>query len=272
MPDDRFTQLPSSLQRASRMLRLGDDVPALVAHPDWETPAPAVIWMHGRTVYKELDPGRYLRWVRAGIAAVALDLPGHGERLDREHHKAHKTVETIAQMVGEIDGVVASLRELGVIDLSLLAIGGMSAGGMVTLRRLCDPHPFIAASVECTTGDLAGLYFSGDKKWDVEHDPAAVARVDPSAHLGGFEPIPVLALQNELDEMIPISLQRGFLERLRARYEGVGADPGLVRLHTFPETGAPQEHAGFGRLSNEAKGLQLEFLRGVFGLGTEGES
>jgi len=34
--------------------------------------------MHGRTANKELDPGRYLRLIRAGIAVCAIDLPGHG--------------------------------------------------------------------------------------------------------------------------------------------------------------------------------------------------
>jgi len=81
-PIERFSRLPSSLASRAKSVRFGD-VPALLAHPDWETPAPVVLWMHGRTVSKELDPGRYLRWVRAGIAACAVDLPGHGERFAR---------------------------------------------------------------------------------------------------------------------------------------------------------------------------------------------
>lgn len=58
--DDRFARFPSDLAWRTRAARLGPSrVPALLAHPDWTTPAPVVIWMHGRTVSKELDPGRY---------------------------------------------------------------------------------------------------------------------------------------------------------------------------------------------------------------------
>lgn len=216
--------------------------------------------MHGRTVCKELDPGRYLRWVRAGIAAIAIDLPGHGERLDRAHHAPDKTLDTLARVLTEIDPILADLPALGPFDTARLAIGGMSAGGMASLRRLCDPHPFIAATVECTTGDLAGLYLNKEQHWDVAHDPARVAAVDPSTHLSGFAPIPLLVMHNELDEMIPCALQAAFVQRLRDRYTAAGADPALIEMHTFGPTGAPQEHAGFGRHANEAKNLQLDFL------------
>jgi dienelactone hydrolase len=256
----------------SRVMRLGDNVPSLVIHPDWEsgTPVPGVIWMHGRTVYKELDPGRYQRWVRAGIGAIALDLPGHGERLEETYQGPEKTLDLIAQARGEIDGVLQSIRESGRFDMSRLMIGGMSAGGMVTLSRLCLPHPFIGACVECTTGNLKDLYTPPPgmpgRPWPVEHDPMQVARYDPIAHIGAFDPIPLLALHIEGDEMIPISGQRKFLDALRAHYTGRGFDTELVKLETFRETGAPQEHSGFGRYANDAKNIQLEFIKRVMGV------
>lgn len=270
--DPRFAKLPESLRDKSRSVRLGNDVPALIAHPDWESasPAPAVLWMHGRTVNKELDPGRYLRWIRAGIGAVALDLPGHGERYDKAYQGPEKTLDLIAQARAEIDGVLESVRELGKFDMDRLMIGGMSAGGMVTLSRLCSPHPFRGACVECTTGNLRDLYHppAGTKgrPWPIEHDPEEVARVDPLEHLDGFEPIPLLALHNEGDEMVPIDGQRRFLDALRTHYASRGADPSMVELHTFSETGAPGEHAGFGRHANDAKNLQLAFIRRVLGV------
>lgn len=270
MSDARFTKLPRALEDQTRIVTLAGDVPALLAHPDWQTPAPAVLWMHGRTVSKELDPGRYLRWLRAGIATVAVDLPGHGARLDRAHHGPDKTLDTVEQMVGEIDPVLGALDAYdGVFDPARLAIGGMSAGGMATLRRLCDHHPFVAAAVEGTTGDLGELYFptdpGTDRGWPVAHDRAAVAALDPAAHLDGFRPIPVLALHNEGDAIVPIATQRRFLDALREHYQRSGADPGLIELRTFSDTGAPSEHAGFGRAANEAKNTQTAFLSRVFG-------
>lgn len=270
--DERFAQLPKSLQAKSKSLRVGPDVPALIAHPDWESgqTAPAVLWMHGRTVNKELDPGRYLRWIRAGIGAVAIDLPGHGERYEVSFQSPARTLELIEQGRDEIDGVLESIRELGVFDMSRLLIGGMSAGGMVTLTRLCSPHPFIGACVEGTTGNLKDLYHPPPgmpgRPWPVDHEASEIARIDPIEHLEGFHPIPLLALHNEGDEMVPIAGQMKFLDSLKDHYKEEGVDPELIELHTFTQTGAPQEHAGFGKYANDAKNIQLEFIQKITGV------
>ena len=51
-----------------------------------------------------------------------------------------------------------------------------------------------------------------------------------------------------------------FLARLRAHYQSRGEDPSLLEIKTWPETGAPEEHIGFGAASHEAKTTQAEFL------------
>ena len=136
---------------------------------------------------------------------------------------------------------------------------------MVTLRRLCEPHSFRCAAVEGTTGWLDGLYFPSHAEgeassWGIEHDRSVVAALDASAHLDGFAPLPLLSLHSEADEIVPWPVQREFLDRLRAHYTAGGRDPSLIESTTWPETGAPSEHAGFGRVSNDAKNLQTEFL------------
>lgn len=249
-------------------MRLGPtQVPALLAHPDWKTPAPVCIWLHGRTVHKELDAGRYVRWLKAGIATCAIDLPGHGERLDADFHSPKKTLDLLDAAIVEIDHVVDALAAAefaGAFDLARMAIGGMSAGGMVTLRRLCEPHRFACAAVEGTTGDLAGLYLSRERDaaaaWPVRHDPDRVARLDPLQHLSTWRPIPLLVLHSEADAIVPFETQRRFVDSLHGHYRAQGADEAMIRLRTWPETGAPQEHAGFGRYGNDAKNLQTEFL------------
>ncbi|HEX2836687.1 MAG TPA: prolyl oligopeptidase family serine peptidase [Phycisphaerales bacterium] len=262
---ERFAQFPRALAERARVTRFGD-VPVLLAHPDWDSAVPTILWLHGRTVNKELDPGRYLRWLRAGMAACAIDLPGHGERTVAAMQEPTGTMDVLTQAVGEIDGIVEHLagREWGgVFDLDRLAIGGMSAGGMVTLRRLCDPHPFVCASVEGTTGWLEGLYFAADGHTRVgaaRHARKRVLAVDTAPHLSTFRPMPLLALHSEADEVVPWSVQQQFLTRLREHYTQVGADPRLVEAKTWPTTGAPQEHSGFGRAANEAKNVQVEFF------------
>lgn len=241
-------------------------MPALLAHPNWTTKAPLCIWMHGRTVNKELDNGRYLRFIRAGIAAVALDLPGHGERLIAEYQTGKRTPELIAQMVAELPEVIASLATpdyAPYFDLNRVALGGMSAGGMCALRALCEPnHKFVCAAVEGTTGDLDTLYRgTPGGPWPAQLDEAAVARVDASRHLSTFRPIPLLALHSQADAVVPFAGQAAFVLALREHYASLAADPQLVRLLSWPETGAPQEHNGFGRVAAEAKTVQVDFLR-----------
>jgi len=261
-------------------VRLGPGVPALVAHPDWGSPAPVVLWMHGRTASKELDPGRYSRWLRAGIAACAIDLPGHGQRAEPDRQDPAATPGVIEQARREIDPALDDLvRTFGdLFDRDRVAIGGMSLGGMIALRRLCDPHRFRAAAVEATTGDLRALFgldgadpaAARDTAYGPAHDPAVVGPQDPAQHLDGFEPLPLLALHSEADEMVPWPGQRAFLERLRAHFAGRGADRALIETRTWPDTGAPREHVGFGRHANDAKNGQTAFLARALGTGDPG--
>lgn len=237
-------------------------VPALVAHPDWRGEGsvlrarPWLLWIHGRSVNKELDPGRYLRLLRAGIASVALDLPGHGERSSPDGMDLTKTLAMIRQMVEEIDAVVERVLELDGFDPERRAIGGMSAGGMVTLARLCRPHRFTCAAVECTTGSW---------RWQpnlMHGEPAELAALNPIEHLDGWRPIPLLVLHNRRDEWVQLAGQQEFLDALAARVP----DPEAITLHVYEETGAPNEHAGFGRMAADAKDRFTAFLSKAFGL------
>lgn len=247
-------------------------VPAMLSHPDWRTPRPTVLWMHGRTVSKEIDNGRFLRFVRAGIASVSLDLPGHGERLDAAMQHPGRTLDVIEQMLGEVDQVVAAIGQgelAGLFDGGNLAIGGMSAGGMVALRRLCDAHPFKCAAVEGTAGNLKMLYLDTDapaERVGLRHPAERVARLSAIEHLALWRPMPILALHSESDRVVPLGCIRTFVDALGEHYTAVGADAGLVELTTWPQTGAPEEHNGFGKVGAEAKTRQVEFLTKAFGI------
>jgi dienelactone hydrolase len=258
----RFAHFPRSLQPHTRTVRLpsrvAEDIPALLIHPDWKTPAPFVIWMHGRTAYKELDAGRYQRWLRAGIAACSIDLPGHGERAVPAHQEAGYTLRMVRQAVAEIDSVVEALASPefgGAFDRSLMGIGGMSAGGIVALRRLCDPHAFACAAVEGTTGSLSIM-----RDYAERHGTELLEQMDPARHIDTWRPIPLLALHSEADAWVSVDGIRSFTSALRDRYSALGAEPDLVQLVTWAETGAPHEHLGFGRVSNDAKNLQTAFF------------
>ena len=275
-PAPSSVTLPAGLRRSAATARLitettpYDDggVPALLTHPDdgWDepgaspTPAPLCLWFHGRTVNKELDAGRYLRWKRMGIAACAIDLPGHGERSgDPELQAPGSTLLLAEQAAREIDLVLAELateRFIGAFDLERLAIGGMSAGGMVTLLRLCSlglESRFRAVVLEATTGDFASM------RWP-KVSPERVEKMSPLNHIADMPTIPLLAVHRERDEVVPYEPMAAFVDAVRDEYAGRGVDPGLARMHAWDETGAPSEHMGFGRMTNDTKNLENEFL------------
>lgn len=243
--------MPKSLRAHARWERLAG-VPALLVHPDppgaATSPRPFLLWMHGRTAFKEMDNGRYLRLLRAGIGTVAIDLPGHGERADPPLQASEGTMQVIEATLAELPGVLDALGAFPGFDRARSAIGGMSLGGMVTLARLCRPHAFRAALVEATTGDWTDLAGTA-------HDPVRSDAMEPARHLDRWTPVPLLALHAELDEWIRLEWQRGFIERVRAVNGEAPAE-----LTVFPRTGAPHEHIGFGTFGPQAKDAGTAFL------------
>lgn len=245
---------PLSLRQASRWIRLGG-VPVVIVHPahagmKLDGPAPLLLWFHGRTVNKELDPGRYARLLRIGIATCAVDLPGHGERREESRQGPDATLGVVQQAVGEIDPLLEELRALGGIDMKRVAIGGMSAGGMVSMVRCCREHPFRALLLEGTTGSWSG---PSGRAW--ASAPEAMS-LEPIRHLEHWRDIPVLALHNTHDEWVDVAAQREFMDRLRQQ----SANPERINLHEYPRGGAPAEHAGFGRFGADAKDRAATFL------------
>lgn len=249
--------MPSALRANLQTQRIGrSSIPALLVHPDWQSGRrlPVMLWMHGRTVNKELDPGRYLRWMRAGIGTCAVDLPGHGERLDQTLQRADRALEVVRQMIDEIDEIVDALAALGVFDMSRVGVGGMSAGGMATLARLCRPHEFRCASVEATTGSWD---HQAEREMFRDVPDEQIDRLNPIANVAKWREIPFQALHARLDEWVAIDGQTAFVNALRASY----ADRQLIDFVVFDRTGAPNEHQGFGRLASVAKDRQRDFLQ-----------
>jgi hypothetical protein len=156
-------------------------------------------------------------------------------------------------------------------DIDACVIGGMSLGGMTALARLCSPHAFRGCMLECTTGWFEGLYLpqradSGARPWPVQHDAARVRSLDPLGRLPEFAPVPLLAMHSLSDAVVPWSVQRAFLDALRTHYARLGAPPSLIEVRTWPTTGAPDEHSGFGKVASEAKVVLVEFACRTLGL------
>lgn len=248
---EKFESLPSRLKAVSSLQTI-NDVPCLIVKED-DTPRPFLFWIHGRTAYKEIDPGRYLRCIRSGINVCAVDLPGHGERLEPELQGANRILPVMMQMVSEIDGVLAGLSEVGGFDMTRAALGGMSAGGMASIQRCLQTHPFKALILEATCGDWS---FLRNKPMCAGLCDEAFHEINPVEHLGNWMCIPALAFHSKKDEWIPFDAAESFLHSLRMHC-GSEAD---IEMVSFESTGAPFEHVGFGRQSPKVKEMQVEFL------------
>ena len=249
----QFDALPSALRKQGRLAHCGA-VPTLLIQAEevYTAPPPLLLWIHGRTAFKELDPGRYLRLMRRGISVCAIDLPGHGERLDPRLHKPAHIMESILQAVEEVDTVTRFAIDALNADPKRVAIGGMSAGGMVACSRLCRPHLFAAAALESTSGNWIEL-----PMMDVVDAPAAerIAESDPMHHLNHWRPLPLIAIHARLDTWVPFAGQWRFLDALEAL-----GPPSLITRVAYGRTGAPGEHAGFGTMSSDAKDRHANFL------------
>jgi len=253
---ERFTRLPIALQETARWELLGSSrIPTMLVHPDWDRAnrVPVVIWMHGRTARKELDPGRYLRLMRSGIGVCAVDLPGHGERYDETLQQPGNTLDVILRMVDEIDEILDELRRMEPFDQRWMGIGGMSAGGMATLARLCRDHPFRCASVEAATGSWE---HQRHREMFRGRSDREVRRMDPIRQLDTWRPIPLQAIHSRLDEWVSYEGQAEFIAELHRLY----LQPELIEFITYDRTGAPAEHAGFGAKTADAKERQRAFF------------
>lgn len=254
---DQFDALPSALRKQGKLARCGD-VPTLLVRAEEvsEGPPPLLLWIHGRTAFKELDPGRYLRLMRRGISVCAMDLPGHGERMEQRLHEPANIMESILQAADEVDTVTRFAIDALGADPARVAIGGMSAGGMVACSRLCRPHLFGALLLESTSGNWAEL-----PMLDVVDTKAAerIAQADPMQHLAHWRPLPLLAIHARLDSWVPFAGQWRFLDALEAL-----GPPSLITRVAYDRTGAPGEHAGFGSMSSDAKDRHCDFLAQQF--------
>ena len=248
----RFDALPSSLRARAQLDQFGS-VPVLLARPEPASdPPPLLVWLHGRTAYKELDPGRYLRCIRGGIAVCAMDLPGHGDRGDMALQTPERVIDVVLQAAGEIDEVTLAAIDLLGADPRRVAIGGMSAGGMASIARLLRPHRFAAACLEATSGDWATLPMASHARKPARE---RIIANDPVSHLQSWRAIPLLAIHAKLDQWIPMQSQWRFLDAIAAM-----GSSSLIERVVYDHTGAPGEHAGFGSHAADAKAVQIEFL------------
>ena len=125
---------------------------------------------------------------------------------------SNRVLDIVLQMRDELDHITLGAIEALDVDASRVAIGGMSAGGMAAIARLCRPHRFRGAILLATTGDWASLAARPNMDAPQQDD---LDRLSPMSQLAHWRPIPVLAVHCQGDAWIPWAGSSGFYRRSR---------------------------------------------------------
>lgn len=116
-----------------------------------ETPAPAVLAMHGYINSRETHSGFAIEFARRGYVVLSLDMAGHGYSDPREF------LDDLSRGAG--DGLLY-LSSLPFVDPLNIATHGHSMGGWSTLRAALD-HPDMVKTV-ILQGSSTETYLSGE--------------------------------------------------------------------------------------------------------------
>ena len=231
-----------------------EPVPATIYRPRTGGKRPVVFVLHGFGCSKEESAPRLPGLARAGFVAVALDGFLHGRRREpgvfaRELADladpyaiwVHQTC--VSRTAGDVSRIIDHLGDLPQADPSRVGATGVSMGGCSTLVLACR-EPRLSAAVS--------LIGAADFWWDVtkiapgpEQDAfrkrlsprlhQLVNSLDPTRHMAGIRPKPVLLLNGGKDHWIDPRSVEQFARRLRERYYGDG--PENVACLVEPDVG-----------------------------------
>jgi dienelactone hydrolase len=205
----------------------GESVPGVLWSPAGGTGArPAVLIGHGRTMHKRSLLAVARRFVGRGLAAVALDAPGHGDRRAPDAGPESGWPRPDAEQVArEWRACVDFLAEAGHIDDTALGYWGVSMGTSLGVSVVAD-EPRVRVAV-------LGLMHA---HWPTP--PGERIRAD-----AGRIACPVLFLANWHDQLVPVAEACELFDLIGS------ADK---RLHAHP--------GGHGELPDEAFTASEEFV------------
>ncbi len=128
-----------------RLKSLGEKMVGVLIHPETATPAPVVIVCHGAGEFKENYFELCEVLAARGVAALAIDMHGHGES-GGERFCVH-----ISEWVADVQAAIEFLATHPKLDGKRIAAFGLSSGGTAILEAaVVDPRLKTLVALDAT--------------------------------------------------------------------------------------------------------------------------
>jgi len=228
-------------------------IPVLIAYQG-ESRKPLVICQHGFGGNKEGMLGTILRLANEGFVAAAMDAVNHGERSDPNLlANLGKDPSLMFQMlIGTAEDVRTMIDYLGEVlgaDQQKSGMMGVSMGAITTLLAATMEDQLKAAVsvvgganfetlVRKSSLERIGLPV-GQLTQFVESAGELIKRYDPIYNVKRFRSVPLLLLNGEIDDLIPLECAQSLYEALKPQYQ---ATPDRLKMKVYPGVGHEYTH------------------------------
>lgn len=223
-------------------------IPTLIVYKG-DTRKPLVICQHGFTGNKESMLQTCFMLADAGFVAVSLDAVKHGERKDPDilkslHEDPAQFFRILAGTTEDVRRAIDYVGENLNADLNRVGMMGVSMGAIITLLT-APAEERLKAIVSVIGGANFQVLISKSSLYRIGFDPKLVGqlaqsagelikRYDPINNVHLFRSMPVLLLNGDRDDLIPLECASSLYEALEPHYQ---ATPDRLRMKVYEGIG-----------------------------------
>jgi len=215
---------------------------------------PLVICQHGFSGNKEGMLGTCLKLANEGFVAAAMDAVKHGERRDPDllASLGEDPSQMFQILIGTAEDVRTTIDYLGEVlgvDQKMVGMMGVSMGAITTLLAATMEDRLNAAVSVIGGADFQTLVRKssleriglsvGQMTQFVKSAGELIKRYDPINNVQRFRTIPLLLLNGELDDLIPLECAQSLYEALKPQYQ---ATPERLKMKVYPGVGHEYTH------------------------------
>ena len=198
--------------------------------------------------------GTCLKLANEGFVAAAMDAVKHGERRDPDllASLGEDPSQMFQILIGTAEDVRTTIDYLGEVlgvDQKMVGMMGVSMGAITTLLAATMEDRLNAAVSVIGGADFQTLVRKssleriglsvGQMTQFVKSAGELIKRYDPINNVQRFRTIPLLLLNGELDDLIPLECAQSLYEALKPQYQ---ATPERLKMKVYPGVGHEYTH------------------------------